>query len=435
MKARTTAAPAAGTSLMAEPSATATVLGRLLLALLVTAVVTGVAALLVFTEAHRTVEAAGDAAAPAVSQVDAAYQALVDADRSAVRSAQARTMGAIGPGAQYEADITAASQSLAQVGEDNVASSAGSQQLALIEGLVVGYTGLIEQSDAAYRAGEGGSDGDGLASLLYASQIMHEQDSGGILDDLSQLRDMESQVLAEDTSAGWVNPFMSLAWILPALAQLVLLAWTGVFVHRRFRRVVTIPLVGAGAALIVLSVVSGLALVSDGQFASAQDGPFSAMAALSSSQANVTDADGQAALAVLIAQHCPQSRGACVRTVEELIKGCAGTVENDDRVSTVPPFTTASGKLASQDYAAAVAALKSADAYKMLPPALTGTSLFPKMGDAWTSTQNTYESQISRATAAFSIRLPIIAAMAVLMVALIPLALQPRINEYRYRSA
>jgi hypothetical protein len=424
--------------LMAEPSSTALVLRRLLMILLATALTTAIASVLVFTEAHDTVHAAGNSAGPAVMQVDAAYQALADADREIVRGALAGTIALTGPGEPYEADITAASQSLAQVGEDNVAGPAGSQQLKLVEGLMVSYTALVDQSDAAYQASAaaGSSDSFGLSSLLNASQLMHDD---GILDDLGKLRSQETAELNTQRSAAWVNPAMSLLWMLPAVALLAMMAWTSVFCHHRFRRIVNVRLALAALALIVLSAVSSLGLVSNGQFASAQDATFDPMATLSLSQADATDADGQASLATLIAKSCPIVAGACAQTVEPLVGQSAATVRQDALTMPRPAGASSAERQAEaltvQDSRAAMMAGASgpkADA--ALPDAGTGTALFAAMSSTWAAGQTNYQREVSSADAAFGIRLVIIALMGALIVALIPFAIQPRINEYRYRS-
>ncbi len=188
---------------------------------------------------------------PSVAAVAAARQALVEADLAAVNSLTGHGGTLVGPGAAYQNQVSVVTQSLARVAEHNVAGTAGSQLIELVDGLLVAYTALIEHADAYCRLGADCPLGQ--VYLAYAGNLL-----GDLLSQLDTLRKTEDDAVTAQLATGGTSVPWVMAWVVPCLALLVLLVLGQVFLRRRFRRRVSPAL--AVAAVVLIAVVAAMAL-------------------------------------------------------------------------------------------------------------------------------------------------------------------------------
>jgi hypothetical protein len=194
-----------------------------------------------------------DRTVPAVLEVAGARAALVAADQAAIESFSGPQGQLTGPGADFQNQMAVASQSLAQLALDNVASGAA-PQLQLVEGLLVSYTGLIEEADADYQIDptpQGQRVGSAAVVMWNAAVLLH----GQILPELDLLQRMEETALGDEVSSWWIGP----AFVPLPAALLALLVAAQVFLAGRFRRRLNPPLMGATALLLL--ALAGLASV------------------------------------------------------------------------------------------------------------------------------------------------------------------------------
>jgi hypothetical protein len=377
-----TAAPSApqGGEPEAHPSSTLRTLRALRAALVAGSLVVAALCLLLFSAAHVTVDEAVNRSAPAQLHVQEAYDALIDADSVAIKGFYTSATQAGGIGTKYQNDIATALQSLQLAAEENAAGTQGSQDLQLIEGLVVTYTGQIEQADA-----EDQQKNAELALVYenYASYLLQNPDSG-ILKDLATLQAREASALAAQQSSIWLAGATSLAWLLPLALLLALFAAAHILVYRRFHRVLSIRLALAVAALFVMGVTCGLSLVSDSQFTAAVGRPFADLVAADQSNANAADYTDLTNQRGFTSQQCRNSGQ------------CPGL-----NMTSVLPF-------------------------KINPAP-------PPAGSA-DQAQASYKSGFAAADAAYVVRTTLIALMAVAASALTAFGLRPRLDEYRNRT-
>ncbi|MCA1670833.1 MAG: hypothetical protein LC799_01055 [Actinobacteria bacterium] len=222
----------------------------------------------VFQKVHGTARAVNNKAVPAIIEALAAKEALVKADAAAIDSFQSREVLLTGPGQQYQNQLAFASQSLAQVAEDNAAGVAGSQTIQLAETLLVSYSGLIGQADANYRKGTGTALG--ASDLWYASRLLGATPDSGIIDQLNVLLDRQKEALNTQLSASAMTPWTVFVWVLPIVFLLFLLCATHIFLKRHFRRTVNPLLLLATVFLIGLSMVTSVVFVSQHRLENSQ---------------------------------------------------------------------------------------------------------------------------------------------------------------------
>jgi hypothetical protein len=340
----------------------------------------------VFGLAHATITSVGEHTGRAVLQADAARQALADADSQAL---QTIPEGA-GPVGQYQDDVAAAEQSMEQVAENNAAGAAGSRALQLTEGLLTAYTALIEQADAHYRIA--GQSGVGLEDLASASNLMHNQILTGP-GSLSDLVSAQRGALAAQRSSPWASPWLNALWVVPAIALLATLTATQLVLYRRLRRALSRYLTLAAAALLALSVVTWHAAGSEQALASALAGPLDTMITLHDFQTVSTDEQGQQTFA----KSSCSGQCAPARAAQE--------IANRD----------------TRELAGVAAKLTRADCPNLDKPGCI------------TNQQRAYDTQVATAEAGYSSRFALIAALAVLLLLLIPIGLLRHLDEYRYR--
>ncbi len=359
----------------AIPSTTARTLRRLRVALFTGCVLAEALCLLLCVQAHAAVGTLRDRAAPAVLDVQATREALSDAHYAAVRGVG--TGGSLlgSPGGQYQNDISAADQSLAQLAADNVAGTSGTSRLRLVEALVVTYNAEIGQTYADH-------DNATLTTtdLWDASRILEQT-----LTELGTLDDKESSALRDQRSSMWLARETDLLWVLPVLLLLALFLVTRSVVSRRFRRSLSWGLVTSAVAVVLMGGVCGLSLwTARTHLDAAFTGPFRATTALADRESKALYDTSRADLHGYIESRCPAA-------------GHCGTDENLD-----PPPTKAD-----------------------LASVVRGASKDLRFD------QDRFVRQTARADTAFAARVTVVAGLGLAATALAAFGLRRRIDEYR----
>jgi len=335
-----------------------------------------------FAGVQQAVDQVSTRTAPAVLGVVAAQAALVRADSAAVNSFQTGQVQLIGPGQQYQNEIALASQSLTQVAENNAAGDAGSGTLQLVQGLLVAYTGLIEQADVHFR--QDGATALGATDLWSASRLLHLP-GDGILDQLEALREDQHTALRRQLSTGWMHAATVLVWVVPIVVLAGLLCLTQVFLHRRFQRVLNAPLLAASVLLLALAAGTSFALVSQDRSGDGGD-TLNQVLQERRAQTAATDASGQQALAAVVQGQCGNTDIGCGVTVAQFVADLPAASSGNEAADSQTIKTTEVNEK-----------LESADQSGVFEFAILGAAL--------------------------------------VIAALVLLGLQPRIDEYRYRSA
>ncbi len=234
---------------------TPTRLRRLLAVLLAETVLLWGAATILQLGLRATTQTVRDSASPAYVDAEQARAALSDADRAAWQSFQSGVAQLIGPGQQYQNDITIAGLALERLAALDASSSADSSLLQTISGQLVNYQGLVEQADAAYRRdaalGTGGKGYLGFAYLTYASDAMRDP-QGGLLASVSRLAGPARQALDGRLASPWADPALLFAFAVPALLVIASIVVAQASLRRRFNRALSPPLLLAAAAVIGL---------------------------------------------------------------------------------------------------------------------------------------------------------------------------------------
>lgn len=370
--------PRAGRS----PTTTRRRLVQLRVGLLAATVAVLITSLSAFAGVQLAVDDVRTRTAPAVLGVVAAKAALVRADSAAVNSFETGQVQLIGPGQQYQNEIAQASQSLTQVAEDNAAGAAGSGTLQLVQGLLVAYTGLIEQAGVHFR--QDGATALGATDLWSASRLLHLP-GDGILAQLDGLREDQHTALRRQLSTGWMHPVTIFVWVVPIVVLAGLLCLTQVFLHRRFQRLLNAPLLAASVLLLALAAGTSFALVSQDR---SGDGGDTLNQVLQEwrAQTAATDASGQQALATVVQGQCVGIDGGCGVSVTEFVDKLPAASPGNEAADWQTIKTTEVNEK-----------LESADQSGIFEFAIPGVAL--------------------------------------VIAALVLLGLQPRIDEYRYRSA
>lgn len=225
-------------------------------ALLVSTVAALVGSLAVFLGVQRNARAVAERTAPAILDVHGAQVALLDAHGAAVRSFDRDEM-LLGAGEGYRDQIAVAEQTLTRVAENNAAGDRGSQEIQVISALLNGYRRLIEEA-SVYVQQSGTTDNSALvyARVQDASSVLRQ-----MLLRLDRLRGYQTEMLDRQVDAGWTAPAAFLVWLVPVLVLLTLLVATQVFLSRRFRRTLNLPLVVATALTVLLAGGAAMSLV------------------------------------------------------------------------------------------------------------------------------------------------------------------------------
>ncbi|WP_189332889.1 hypothetical protein [Actinoplanes ianthinogenes] len=322
----------------------------------------------VFQGTRATAERVGSHSVPSIQHVLAAHAALVEADQAAVASFRSGAVGLTGPGERYQNQIALAGQSLTQLAVDSIAGAGVGQSIQLVQGQLAAYSGLIEQADAHFRKDP--ASVLATADLWYASRLLHMPD--GILDQLDDLLAVEQRALDDQLTAGRMAPGWMAVWIVPAAVLLGLLVATQVFLSRRFRRTFNPPLIAA--TLAVLALAAGMSSdVAARRELTATRQAGATLVGVWQARIDAADQRGQTMLGEAVAQACP---GAC-----------------DDLA-----IAKAAGESPAEE--TLTARIKDVDGHAAAAAATTG-------------------------------RLVLLLLAALIAMALVPLGLYPRIDEYR----
>ncbi|WP_183091618.1 hypothetical protein [Streptomyces radicis] len=212
------------------------------LALLILTVATMASLFTAYTGVHSQAAPVRERTAPAILDVTAAQNALLQSF-DAVRDSGTGELVSTGGG--YRVQIAVANQSLARAAGAAVGGEPGLRALETVTGLIVSYSGFLEQADR-HRTDAALRDG----YLWYAEGTL-SRDLDGILDRLDSLQDQQYDVLDGQVS---FDRGAQLAWgatLLSAAALLLVLIETQVLLRRRFRRRYNLGLLGATATLLI----------------------------------------------------------------------------------------------------------------------------------------------------------------------------------------
>ncbi|WP_394618699.1 hypothetical protein JNUCC0626_06230 [Lentzea sp. JNUCC 0626] len=265
-----------------------------------------------FDNVHDTIDTVRDRSAPALLEAAVARSALAEADSVAIRSFSSGEAQLIGPGDRYQNQIAVASQAIAQVAEDNTLGEAGSKQLRVVAGLVVAYTGWVEQADAHYRQG-GGSTSLAAVDLWYASRLLHEPESG-VLAQFDELVKAQHDALGGQLSGSSTTFWRGLLVAVPILALLVLLVVAQRFLRHRFRRSWNLPLVFATVVLAGCGAITVFGVLAQQEVETAAD-ELRQVTSTWDGQITTTRAEAQEELKNLVTKICAAADGGCGDTV------------------------------------------------------------------------------------------------------------------------
>jgi hypothetical protein len=316
---------------------------RLRAALLGCAVLTLVTSYLAVTGVVDTAALVQARTSQAILAVAAARDALVSADAAAVSSFASGEAKLAGPGQDYENEMAAASQSLAQVAEFNQADEASGGTPQVVAGLVTAYASAMGQADAHFR--QPGSAVVGLADLWYASRLLHAPE--GVLAQLADLQVQERAALDRQLAGDGMSAGLLPLWLIPPVLMLVLLVLTQLYLRGRFRRRLNPLLLGASVltagVVVALSATLGLAGGLDDVRARVDDA-----LAVRQTEVAATDAGGQSGLANLVRQQCPAGCGSTVDDFEAAIRPVSAAPDTTDRVTAAVRAVTAQAASAAE---------------------------------------------------------------------------------------
>ena len=266
-------------------------LRRMRTLILTTAALSFAAAIVLTFVRHQTVVTVRDQTSPAVLGALEAHAALSDADRAVWASFRSGEAQLIGPGQDYQDDITIVGQNLAQLAGLQGSEGAIGRQLQTINGQLVNYQGLVGQAAATYRSA---ARELGYAYLSYASKSLRDPE-GGLLAGVDAVAAADRRSLAARDVAAWTNPWLLLAYAVFALPLLASLVYTQRFLRRTFRRTISPPLALATALAIGISLwLCVVSVRSDRAFSRAQDIALPRLTAIWDSQTRSVDRHAKA---------------------------------------------------------------------------------------------------------------------------------------------
>ena len=260
--------------------------------ILATAALSFAAATVLTVARHETVLSVRDQSSPAVLGALEAHAALSDADRAVWNSFRSGEAQLIGPGQDYQDDITIAGQTLAQLAGLQGSEGAIGRRLQAVNGQLVNYQGLVGLAAATYR---GAATRElGYAYLSYASKALRDPE-GGLLAGIDAVAAADRRSLAARHAAAWTSPWLLLAYAVFALPLLASLVYTQRFLRRRFRRTTTPPLALATALAFGISLWLCVATVrSDRAFSRAHEVALPRLYAIWHSQTDSVDRHAKA---------------------------------------------------------------------------------------------------------------------------------------------
>jgi hypothetical protein len=143
---------------------------------------------------------------------------------------------------------------------------------------------------------------------LWYASRLLHMPAGGILAQLDDLLAVERQALAGQLTAGRMAPGWVAVWIVPVAVLLALLVGTQVFLSRRFRRTFNLPLLGATAAVLVLAAGMSFDVAARGELTATRNAG-DALAGVWQARIDAVDRHGQQMLGDLVARPCPDGCG------------------------------------------------------------------------------------------------------------------------------
>jgi hypothetical protein len=194
----------------------------------------------------------GRGTVPAIVLAQQIHAALAAADRSAANAFLSGGIEIVEPRTEYEIDIATATSDLEQAAEQNRAGPEASVQLQAIGAMLTQYTGLVEQARANNRQGFP----IGVAYLRDASLLMHRP-GDGILARVDTVGVLNARDLAGEDGALTFSIVVAVAFVVLAAGLLGLLAYTQLFVRRRFNRQLNDGLLAASAGVLLLGAWTG----------------------------------------------------------------------------------------------------------------------------------------------------------------------------------
>ncbi|MBM7774361.1 hypothetical protein JOD54_004565 [Actinokineospora baliensis] len=248
-----------------------------------------------FRDVDSRVRDVETAAAPAVLGIANARDALARAELAVNETFASGRSPLTGPGEDYQNQIALASQALTQVAEDNVAGERGRTLLRSVQGLLIDYIGLIEQADAHQDRTSGVVPPLATANLWYAS---------GLMDDVQARLVALSGMQQEQMLAG--SPGVSAPdWppLVLAVALVALLVLTQLWLPKRFRRAVNVPLLAATALAVTLAALTAASLDARADLGAARGG-LDRVAARQADLVTATSAQGDLRLRQFLDKQC-----------------------------------------------------------------------------------------------------------------------------------
>jgi hypothetical protein len=198
---------------------------------------------------HAALAAEHEEAVPALTALDAAAAALRRADDAAAGGFAKFTPGSselAAPGPNYQDQLAAANQSLAQVAEFNVAGERATLILGRVQGQLVAYANLVASAQGYFQRGDARL---GAARMWDASHLLRRGDEGGVLHGLNELGAEQQRTVADRARSGWMSWWAVPLWTVPLVLLLALLVGTQLFLRRRLGRAVNLWLLAATVLL------------------------------------------------------------------------------------------------------------------------------------------------------------------------------------------
>lgn len=293
---------------------------------------TALCCLLVSLQAHRVITTAARGGTEAIIEVDAARQALVEADAALLTNVHRGDIALTGPGSTYNDQITAANQSLVLAANDNIADAEARAQIQFAEGLLITYTSLVDHAFTDYPTG---SDHTlGTVEFWYASDLLHQ----GPIQTLHKLHRTEQAAIDAKRRSLWLSP-EKFWWILlaPVLALLGFIIRSSQLLWRGFRRLVSIRLALTLLLAIVAVVIVGWGTVRDEQRLAAEaTGTLARHSDTVSAATAEADAAGAEELRTVLSSACRRCSGP-IESISQIIK-------SDEKSPRHPARTTGGGQ-------------------------------------------------------------------------------------------
>jgi len=269
------------------------------------ALVTGAALLLLVAEAsisqvHAAVKTVGVDAAPSIVFALDVRAALADMDANAANNLLGGPQGVPSAVAAFEKDRQEVSQRLVDAAQNITYGDAERTPILTMQQQFGTYLQLVSQADTLHRADAATS----LATYRQATDLMHNT----ILPAATALAEVNNAHLTARYSQQKAEaPRLLALFILMGLIMVALLVMTQLFLVRRTRRLLNLPLLGATLLTAVFVVwVSGTLLHETATLKGAKQDAFDSVYALWGARADSYDANADESLYLLDSQRAAQ---------------------------------------------------------------------------------------------------------------------------------